>query len=79
MLGRLPRDDRGEGAGDRESSSSGGDGRTGRGYWVFVGLGARGLVYHAWLAQLLAAAVVADDESLLPPELREWQQWGDRR
>ena len=35
--------------------------------------GARGLVYHAWLGQQLAAAVLAEDEQLLPAELRRWQ------
>eukprot|EP00898_Chlorokybus_atmophyticus_P003870 jgi/Chlat1/4484/Chrsp29S04423 len=38
--------------------------------WVAVGLGARGLVHHAWLGEVVAAAVLARDESLLPVELR---------
>jgi glycine/D-amino acid oxidase-like deaminating enzyme len=41
--------------------------------WVVGGLGARGLVYHAWLAEKAAAAIVHDDESLLPSVLRRWQ------
>ena len=41
-------------------------------WWVVSGLGARGLVYHAWLGQLLAAAVLADSEALLPIQLRCW-------
>jgi glycine/D-amino acid oxidase-like deaminating enzyme len=45
----------------------------GRKWWVAAGLGARGLVYHAWLGNLLARAVLADDEGLLPAELRRWK------
>ena len=41
--------------------------------WVVGGLGARGLVYHAWLGSMMAQAVLADDESLLPEQLRRWQ------
>lgn len=48
--------------------------RPDRCWWVVSGLGARGLVYHAWLGRLLAAAVLADDEAALPAELRRWQQ-----
>lgn len=39
-----------------------------------TGLGARGLVYHAWLGELLASAVVADDESMLPEPLTRWRR-----
>jgi glycine/D-amino acid oxidase-like deaminating enzyme len=42
-------------------------------WWIVAGLGARGLVYHAWLGRLLARAVLGDDESALPRELRRWQ------
>ena len=42
-------------------------------WWVVGGLGARGLVYHAWLGEHLAQAVLAREESLLPAELRRWQ------
>ena len=45
-----------------------------RRWWVLAGLGARGLTYHAWLGKHTAAAVLADDESLLPRELRAWQK-----
>lgn len=45
----------------------------GRNWWVVAGLGARGLVYHAWLGRLIAQAVLADDESVLPQELLRWQ------
>ena len=41
--------------------------------WVVGGLGARGLVYHAWLGSAMAQAVLADDESVLPEQLRRWQ------
>jgi glycine/D-amino acid oxidase-like deaminating enzyme len=49
-----------------------------RPWWLLVGLGARGLVYHAWLARQLARAALAGDESLLDPELRRWQQAAGR-
>jgi hypothetical protein len=47
--------------------------REGRPWWLLVGLGARGLVYHGWLGRQLAAAVLAGDEGALDPELRRWQ------
>ena len=37
--------------------------------WVISGLGARGLVYHAMLADKLAKAVINDDEAFLPINL----------
>ncbi len=37
--------------------------------WLLGGLGARGLVYHAWLAERLARAVLDRDDGALPPEL----------
>lgn len=37
------------------------------------GLGARGLVYHAWLGELMAQAVLNDNESQLPHELMRWK------
>lgn len=36
--------------------------------WVLVGLGARGLVYHALLAEQLATAVLTGDHGALPRE-----------
>jgi hypothetical protein len=41
--------------------------------WLLVGLGARGLLYHAWLGQLIAAAVLSNSEDHLPPELLSWR------
>jgi hypothetical protein len=46
-------------------------------WWAVTGLGARGLVYHAWLGTVLANAVIADDESVLAPELLRWQPESD--
>lgn len=43
-------------------------------WWLCVGLGARGLVYHAMVAEMLANAVVASDPSLIPAEFRSWQK-----
>jgi hypothetical protein len=42
--------------------------------WLLVGLGARGLVYHAWLGQLMAGAVLSNNEGHLPAELLSWRQ-----
>ena len=36
--------------------------------WVLVGLGARGLVYHALLAEQLANAVLTGEDGALPRE-----------
>jgi hypothetical protein len=41
--------------------------------WLLVGLGARGLVYHAWLGQLVAQAVLSNSEQQLPQELLSWR------
>jgi glycine/D-amino acid oxidase-like deaminating enzyme len=37
--------------------------------WVVAALGARGLIHHALIGQWLAAAVLHNDESLIPTEL----------
>jgi glycine/D-amino acid oxidase-like deaminating enzyme len=37
--------------------------------WLLAGLGSRGLVYHAWLAERLAQAVLSGDAAALPHEL----------
>lgn len=42
--------------------------------WVVAGLGARGLVYHAWLGQLAARGVVERSEAHVPPELLRWRR-----
>ena len=41
--------------------------------WIVLGLGARGLVYHAWLGKLLSQAILAGDDALLPEELLRWR------
>ncbi len=47
----------------------------GKPWWIITGLGARGLVYHAWLAAKVARAAVRDDEGeVSPPELLAWRQ-----
>ena len=50
-------------------------GRLGSGHnlWVVAGLGARGLVYHAWLGALLAKAVLSNDASVIPEQLQRWR------
>ena len=46
-------------------------------WWVVTGLGARGLVYHAWLGQRVAQAVLADSEAPLVGEAGELMGWRD--
>ncbi|KAL3698786.1 hypothetical protein R1sor_012862 [Riccia sorocarpa] len=41
-------------------------------WWLFGGLGSRGLIHHGWLGDLVAKAVVYRDESLLPQTLKQW-------
>ncbi|XP_044472434.1 putative thiamine biosynthesis oxidoreductase ThiO isoform X2 [Mangifera indica] len=43
-------------------------------YWLFGGLGSRGLLYHAWLGKLMAQAVLSCDERIIPPELTAWKK-----
>lgn len=42
-------------------------------WWIVGGLGARGLVYHAWLGKLLAQAVLQGSDTLLPIQLLRWK------
>ena len=42
-------------------------------FWLFSGLGSRGLLYHAWLGKLMAQAVLACDEGVIPSELTSWR------
>ncbi|KAJ9557989.1 hypothetical protein OSB04_012603 [Centaurea solstitialis] len=42
-------------------------------FWLFSGLGSRGLLYHAWLGKLMAQAVLACDEGVIPSELTSWK------
>ena len=41
--------------------------------WLIGGLGSRGLIHHALIGRDLARAVLARDESLLPPHVRRAQ------
>ncbi|KAI4379353.1 hypothetical protein MLD38_005665 [Melastoma candidum] len=43
-------------------------------YWLFAGLGARGLLFHAFLGKLMAQAVRLGCENVLPPELTSWKR-----
>lgn len=38
--------------------------------WLLTGLGSRGLLHHAFLAKVLARAVIAGDETLIPAKAR---------
>ena len=42
--------------------------------WLVGGLGARGLVYHAWLGRLMARAVLSGDDMVFSEQLRRWQK-----
>ncbi|RDX71871.1 hypothetical protein CR513_48718, partial [Mucuna pruriens] len=42
-------------------------------YWLFGGLGSRGLLYHAWLGNLMAHAVLSCNEEVIPSELISWK------
>jgi glycine/D-amino acid oxidase-like deaminating enzyme len=39
-------------------------------YWFITGLGAKGLLYHGYLADALARAILRDDPSFLPSDMR---------
>lgn len=43
-------------------------------YWLFGGLGSRGLLYHGWLGKLIAQAVLLGNEDLIPSELTSWRR-----
>ncbi len=47
--------------------------------WMFVGLGARGLLYHSYFAQLLVGAIASNDEGRLPPDVLRWKRQPDER
>jgi len=38
--------------------------------WLYTGLGSRGILYHAWLSQQLAKAIVFHDANILPHQVR---------
>lgn len=38
--------------------------------WLFTGLGSKGLLHHAWLANLCSKAILNNDASILPREVR---------
>lgn len=44
--------------------------RLDEGVWFFGALGSRGLIYHSWLAERVARAVLEADESHIPEEFR---------
>ncbi|BFI28697.1 hypothetical protein MPTK2_2g22170 [Marchantia polymorpha subsp. ruderalis] len=41
-------------------------------WWMFGGLGSRGLIHHAWLGELVAKAVIDCNASVLPQILKQW-------
>lgn len=42
-------------------------------YWLFGGLGSRGLLYHGWLGNLTAHAALSCNEEVIPSELTSWK------
>ncbi|GJD12619.1 hypothetical protein Gasu2_66930 [Galdieria sulphuraria] len=40
--------------------------------WLYTGLGSRGLLYHAWLSEHLAKAIVFNDANILPQQVRRY-------
>ncbi|XP_027336572.1 uncharacterized protein LOC113850292 [Abrus precatorius] len=42
-------------------------------YWLFGGLGSRGLLYHGWLGNLMAHAVLSCNEEVISSELTSWK------
>lgn len=44
-------------------------GRALKKYWFFTGLGSKGLLYHSWLGEILAQAILNKDLSLIPKEV----------
>ncbi|CAI8587315.1 unnamed protein product [Vicia faba] len=42
-------------------------------YWLFGGLGSRGLLYHGWLGNLMSHAVLSCNEGVIPSELTSWK------
>jgi glycine/D-amino acid oxidase-like deaminating enzyme len=78
LMGRWQQEaaERGGGGGGSAGGSKGsssGDGGTPP-TWLLVGLGARGLVYHAWLGRCAALAVLSGSEGHLPPETLAWRR-----
>lgn len=43
-------------------------------YWLFGGLGSRGLLYHGWLGKLIAQAMLCSNEEVIPIELTSWKK-----
>jgi glycine/D-amino acid oxidase-like deaminating enzyme len=43
-------------------------------YWLFGGLGSRGLLYHGWLGKLIAQAMLSANEDLIPCDLTAWKK-----
>jgi hypothetical protein len=41
-------------------------------WWLLGGLGSRGLIYHGWLGELVAAAAISRNPALIPPELNHF-------
>jgi hypothetical protein len=59
----------------RTGDDGGGDAEV----WVVAGLGARGLVYHAWLGELAARGLLERTEAHIPRELLRWREEGEKR
>jgi glycine/D-amino acid oxidase-like deaminating enzyme len=70
FMGRWSTDSAGD-EGDEGSSESGSGAPP---TWLYVGLGGRGLVYHAWLGRCAALAALSGSEEPLPKETLWWRR-----
>lgn len=43
-------------------------------HWLIGGLGSRGLLYHGWVGNLTAQAVLSGNPDLIPTELTSWRK-----
>ena len=39
--------------------------------WFITGMGSKGLLYHAWLGECLATAILENEPELIPGEVRQ--------
>lgn len=70
-LGKIPVIERFSPSGAyRSAGGKSGNTRSKSNTWLMGGLGARGLIHHALAAHTLARAILEDDETLIPAEMR---------
>lgn len=78
LLGRLACES-GNKPGDRQGLTkdrSRGEQAQSKSWWLFTGLGVRGLLYHGIMAERLVKAILTSNESHLDSVVRRWQRSG---